>query len=352
MEPRVAVLTMTEDEVALRQLVGTQVFLQGRAHVSRGEVVSSLDLETGRVVGQVGARSPQSVVVSLDRDDDGEIETIGTFCTCGGPQACQHAVALLLATLVETVESVPGSDLAVRSGAPGRRGPAPWERSLAGLMGGDSLTAPQSEPARIGLQFELVTDQVQRRDARRSSARIALRPVVPGAKGNWVRTGISWSKLSYGFGGYDGYGSYDSPEIQPDHLNLLTEILALANNGDDEYLDYRDKNLYLDTISSRRIWDLLAEAREVGLPLLQSGKRESAVELHRVPARTSMQVGRSGKGLELYPQVEVGDTAVVLGASASLRTGSPGGSRPASPNHRRRTACCDWHRWRGGSIRS
>src|SRR6185312_8952585 len=89
--------------------------------------------------------------------------------------------------------------------------------------------------------------------------RIGLRPVVPGARGNWVRTGISWSTV-----GYVRHGQ-SADEVRPGRL--LREILALYTS-EGAYYSYGNSVPYLDEAPSRRIWDLLAEAEEIGMPLV------------------------------------------------------------------------------------
>jgi superfamily II DNA or RNA helicase len=308
-----ATLTMTADESELHRLVGTVTFLLGRDHVSRGLVVAAQrNPGNGVVFGQVGGpRSPHSAIASLIRGPGGAATAVQSECTCrsGSPGSpCSHAVAVLLATLpsYEPVTSVPAQ-------------PAPWERSLAPLIGKGSVVADQLVPAEIGLQFEIVASPPvsPRRAATTPPFRIGLRPVVPGRNGNWVRTGISWSAL--------GYQGYSGSELYDEHQRLLSEILALATRSDSEYYyGYTDKTIYLENIASRRVWDLLAEAREVGLPLVMAGRPDTAIVLHSEPARASVQVGRTGSGLELVPMIGVAgpagaaDRQVELAASMLL----------------------------------
>src|SRR5262249_49847921 len=103
------------------------------------------------------------------------------------------------------------------------------------------------------------------------------------------------------------------------HVRLLGEILRLAPSGaGDYYYGYAQQTVYLESITSRRIWDVLAEARELGLPLVLAGPRGRAVALAAEPARLSLQVARTGSDLDLEPRIEVAGAPVELGASVLL----------------------------------
>jgi len=303
----VAELIITEAEAVVHRLVGTAAFLRGREHVHRGDVMQLQWHPQGRrAFGQVGGDGGSySAIATLAEAPDGSVTALRSTCTCASGSGCPHAVALLLAAM-------PAAD--ERPGAP-----APWERCLAPLVGGGPPTQAR-EPAEVGLQFELMADLPARPPAGAgtpSSFRIGLRPVLPGRNGGWVRTGISWSNL--------GYARYSRSATHARHVRLLGEILHLASGSFSGYYGYdgyhSQPTLFLETVSSRRIWDLLAEARELGLPLVQAGSRATPVVLHAGSARPSLQVARAASGLDLEPRIEVDGTQVVL--ASSLLLGEP-----------------------------
>jgi hypothetical protein len=81
---------------------------------------------------------------------------------------------------------------------------------------------------------------------------------------------------------------------------LLREILMLSSIGEDrQYYGYQQNVVQLDTFVSRRIWDLLAEAQDIGLPLVQSGKTAAPVLVCRAPARAAVHADRVGEDLQL-----------------------------------------------------
>lgn len=120
-----------------------------------------------------------------------------------------------------------------------------------------------------------------------------MRPVVPGRTG-WVRAGISWSNL--------GYSRYGNPKGVERHWQLLNEILLLSTASEDRhYYGSYQQMVFLDAFASRRIWDLLAEADETGLPLVQTGKAAGSVVVGSSPARVSVRADRTSDGLLLVP---------------------------------------------------
>ncbi|HEY6793932.1 MAG TPA: SWIM zinc finger family protein, partial [Kineosporiaceae bacterium] len=94
-----AVVTLTQDEIALRDLVGTQPLLRGRVLARNGgvqAVARSRDL--GRVVGTVRDDDGSfQVAVNVRQGADGRLVGIDGWCECGRAVPCAHAVALLLA---------------------------------------------------------------------------------------------------------------------------------------------------------------------------------------------------------------------------------------------------------------
>jgi superfamily II DNA or RNA helicase len=299
----VAELSLTMSESVLRRLIGTPLFLQGRNHVIRGDVLSVQWLHRdGRAFGQVvSGEKSHSAMATMMTDQDGSARSVQSSCTCSA-QKCAHAAAVLHAALAQS-----GEQQLLPLYSPAERDKRPeWERSLAAL-----LPPSQQPPAapELALQFELGS---QPGKGGAAHTRIGLRPVVPGAKGNWIRGGISWGALQYR---HDG-----STETARQHVRLLREIQAIyAANGN--YYAYNSAVPFLDAAPSRRIWDLLSEAEELGLPLVQAGKGKPPVALHATPAEATVEVGRAGDGLELGPRITV--DGVPLELSSTVLIGTP-----------------------------
>jgi len=294
----VAELMISAAEADLHRVVGTSAFLRGRMHVEQGDVVTAQwHPESGRTFGQVGSGgAAHSAIATVDRTPAGTVSSLRSTCTCDSGPACPHAVALVLATM-------PASPA-----PPAARRIPSWERSLAPLVqgGGPQLPAEQAE---VALQFELLDIPPAGGSTRRRAPRIGLRPVLPGRNGGWVRTGISWTNLSYAR--HSPSGAYAR------QTRLLQELLKLAAHDSGGYY-YHQPTVLLETIHSRRVWDLLAEAGELGLPLVQTGKWARPVTLLAEPAQVGLGVRRDAAGLELEPRLLAGGAEIVAGSSLLL----------------------------------
>jgi len=328
----------TIDEAALKRIVGATTFARGRAYARQGAVRSSRWTQDGTcLVGEVqgGDIEPYAVEVTVMTSTSGRISDIDGACTCPVDYNCKHAVALLLADDVRrsTTEptspvgedpptggpATPGTDPGASPmprGAPGVL-PSDWERSLRSIVTADtaSLGAPpvgtRPSAVELGVQFELVVPSAtpQRRPNTTTSG-IRLRPVTrSGHGGNWVRNGISWSRL-------EQQSSYGRSLFGSDgHLTILTELLALSRlSSPRTYYASSDEAVWLQSINSRRLWDLLHEARDLRLPLVLSGRNSEPVDLRRDPARVSMDAVREEAGIVLRPRLVADGQEVPLGS--------------------------------------
>jgi superfamily II DNA or RNA helicase len=143
-----------------------------------------------------------------------------------------------------------------------------WTRGV------DALLSPAEESGRgagsrralaqPGLQLDLVTGDPDR------PALLRARPVVPGATGGWRVSGTSWSLVGYAQRG-------DLPGTRRQR-RLLTELLAVSRS--DHGFAQSASWLDLSDIDSRRVWDLLCELRDAGLPFVSTGRpvHEAVVE--------------------------------------------------------------------------
>ena len=321
------------DKVILRQLVGPATFARGSAYAARGAVVScEWEEDASRVLGEIqGAASrPYSTSVKLTRSRLARLSALEATCTCPVGFNCKHAVALLLANTSPSSSSSPFPSptptdrrapltLVKSRPHPTHQPATDWERPVQALLGGGDAAVPAGLPA-VALQFELVPARDRpgpRRGSPAGDPRIQVRPVVPGRAGNWVKTGVSWSTLDH--------LAYRRPESRDtaDQLLLLQELLALSRAGTRTYrYSYPPEDVvWLETVNSRRLWDLLGEARDLHLPLLRSTRPGRPVDLRTSPAEFTIDVTRSRSGLRLRPQVEVDDQPVPV--ASSLLIGKP-----------------------------
>ena len=329
-------LTRFEEEVVTR-FVGPTTFSRGRAYARQGAVRSSQWTNDNTCLfGEVqgGNLFPYAVSISVTRSPSERIVAIDGACSCPVEINCKHAVALLIAAAPHSAPSdldpsATGEERVLRivgaarptKGLPAGTGRWPgvqaaktapnWEAPLHAVVGGSESGAFETEPAEIGLQFELVMTSPP--STSRSSAPasgIRVRPLIRNHTNNWVRTGISWSRLDYFTYGRSARGR------TAEHLVVLTELLALSRlSTRGHYYRATPDEVWLQTINSRRLWDLLIEARDLQLPLLGFGRHAVPVDLRTRPARVTIDVTRADTGLELRPHVRIDDEDVPLASS-------------------------------------
>ena len=332
------------DQEVLEQMVGPATFERACGYAHGGAVGNrTWSLGGTRVVGEVqgGAARPYVASVELTRTDSEGLSGFRATCTCPVGVNCKHAVALVLAedpddkgdegeeptgpptlTLLRGDGEVPPSG----GGAGARRGtatagPDDWAFPLEALLVGhdrpEEVPAEEPGPDEIALQFELSLGALgSARRAGPAGPGIKVRPVVPGRSGGWVRGGISWSSLDY-----FSYGRRRSERFA-ERLLLVKELLALSRLASRPSLyTATDETVRLEAINSRRLWDLLGEARALGLPLVQAGRGARPVMLLPTPAEVTIDVTRTATGLRAEPRI--GTSSLRLPLETSMLIGRP-----------------------------
>ena len=285
-----ALRPMLTDSV-IRRSVGHEVFRRGAAYASQGRVS---DIAYSRTHGQVVA----TVIGSAGRRyrtvaayDAGSAQWWGD-CSCPVGEDCKHVAAVLVAAR----ESLGGSPPARASRTPD------WETALADLV---PSTAPSGQRAgtALGLQFEVPGT---------SAPSVRLRPVVMGAKGRWIRTGVSWRNLQY-----DYYGQRD-----PAHAAALRALHRAHQAADDSpaYYGYADAPVLLEEFGPA-LWPALRQAVDDGVTLVTT--RGGPVHVADEPVSLAVDLRRDGDAdLLIEPVVDLGsDVRVPAGAVRLL--GSP-----------------------------
>jgi superfamily II DNA or RNA helicase len=312
------------DETILRRFVGSATFTRGQAYARQGAVRRVQWTKDGTCVSgevQGGDLSPYGVSVIVRRARSHRIVGIDAICTCPVEINCKHAVALLLADGDGSAAATGPRPRTTEKPASTRTAKVPsWETPLQTLMARAGSGPTESEPSEIGLQFELVMAPSRTRGALNPlEPGIRVRPVVRSFNGNWVRSGISWSRLEY--------LSYrrSVPGRSVHHITCLMELLALSHVsiGRHHYAS-SDEDVWLHAINSRRLWDLLIEARDLELPMLLSGRPAAPIDLRIAPASVTLDATRGTAGIELRPHVRIDDDEVPLGSSLLMGTPAHG----------------------------
>jgi superfamily II DNA or RNA helicase len=220
---------------------------------------------------------------------------------------CKHAVALFLSQMSDDDFDINASS--TRANSPiDRSDSTAWNARLDQALRSDSIESASPDDF-LALQFD-VNDEGRFRSVR-------VRPLIRGASGKWIKTGISWDSLDY-------YGYRRGP-VEPSkaQINVLREVLSLSRLGDNSSrYSYVGDDIGLEKVSSRRIWNLLSEAQELGIRLIDRTRFHHDVILSPVPlevsidllrADTSLVVGARLSHAELMAPLE---RAILLGAPA------------------------------------
>ncbi|HYO38000.1 MAG TPA: SNF2-related protein, partial [Geodermatophilus sp.] len=269
-------------DAVVRRSVGEPAFSRGAAYARAGRVsvdARGRDEVSGFVTGQ-GGRIYRTVA-----GWEGDVGRWWGECSCPVGYDCKHVAALLLAA---------------REAAPA--GPPDWREARTELL------APPAEPrgTPLGLQFDVAAG---------SPPSVRLRPVVPGARGRWVRGGVSWRALDYG-----PLGRRD-----PDQAAALT-ALHRASQGAEGGGGVRYGSWYggetpvLVEDFGPELWPALRRAVDAGVPMLTP--RGAAVRVAGEPARLVVDLRRDDVALRVQPVVVLAD-GVLLPAGAVRLLGDP-----------------------------
>ena len=271
-------LTLPDDATLRRQLdaptVGRGIDYARRGMVRRLHVDPDERALFATVRGS-GAAAYQTFVL-LERGE------VAITCTCPVRLDCKHGVAALVAARDHS------------SGQP------EWERALDGAVRETSTEA--GEP--VGLQLERVVGRGAAAAPGRPAARVRVVPVTRGARGNWVRTGITWHIVRWSWGRFD-----------PAHVEALR---ALVSSHPNAYAQH----VHLDELGPA-VWTLLQQAVDAGVTLVPHRGVGGEVTLSRSPAEVTLDVTAHPirDGVRVAPVVGVAGRTV--GAHAVAFVGHP-----------------------------
>ncbi|HET6965227.1 MAG TPA: SNF2-related protein [Acidimicrobiales bacterium] len=290
------------DEVALRALIGPTTLARGRDYARNGAVETvEWDPSGSRVAGRVRGRAAESytVTVLLARRPDGRLRSVTGDCSCPVGWNCKHAVALLLSSGDAEAEAGDGDGQAnskIKAPSPpqpSREAAGSWASALEAVIApGRRTSVPAgTSDVLLGLQFELVPSRPapRRTGDRPPGPGVRLRPVTLSDRGNWVRNGISWSNLDY------LQGWRNPRRAAP--LELLLELRALGRLSDARrWTTSGEESVWLESVASRRVWDLLAEAEAAGVALVGASRPAGPVVMEKGPASAVLDVSRRPAG--------------------------------------------------------
>ncbi|MDQ1054360.1 superfamily II DNA or RNA helicase [Arthrobacter sp. SORGH_AS 212] len=262
----------------------------------------SFDAGTGLMLGKVrgSADTPYSTTAKLVRKGGGWSCTVGV-CSCPVRKDCKHVAALLFAAEdnpATRVQLLAPSTSTQVSHQPGGAVLSDWEQALNPLIAKPG-TAAAGSGVPLALQFEVEEpaphfSYTGRRDPVRSVRQLKARPVIMGAKGKWIRGDVSWNTLNY---------LNFRRESNQEHVEWLQEFLASHSAAASRMHNASGLWLGLNSYSGKNLWSLLADARKIGLVLVNSRGSEP-VRLAEAPAAVALSLSRYGTPLAEPEQPE------------------------------------------------
>ena len=124
--------------------------------------------------------------------------------------------------------------------------------------------------------------------------RIAVRPVVRGARGGWAKGDLTWQNIAY-----KGEGA----GVDPAQARWFAQFALLKGGNPGTYNPYGSAWITLDAYESPLLWALLAEAGRLGISLAGTDAA-SRVRLHD-SARVVLDARLDASALTLAPALEL-----------------------------------------------
>ena len=329
------------------RLVGQASFQRARGY-ARGGAVADFDWDAASTVINSSVQgnypSPYRCRITLATAKDGFYRPVSSSCTCPVSSNCKHVAATILVSnethlkQLERENLQTGSQLlnntiktkAQQTNLRNPASPSSWKTTMTALtaakapstarpFGSGPASAAHSPRTPLGLQFELREQTPRNADRWRGPTakaatgdlvpgalyRLAVRPVVPGSTGNWVRTNVTWNSITH---------QMNQLALNPEQHRWFTEFAALYRaTTRDVYTGADPDWIYLDDFHSPLLWPLLADARKLGIELVGSKKNTTVTIGRRATVSLDATVGRQAP--DDSDESNQADTAV---ASADL----------------------------------
>jgi superfamily II DNA or RNA helicase len=286
---RLAELTNRE----LGEVCGTVTVARGLAYAREGRVVDvEVSSDGAHATGWVGGSAGQTYTtqVALRPEEEGGRQPLRRWhsqCSCPVAGDCKHAVAVAARV----------RELAPAPAVPDEPPTPTWERALGGLLDED---VPR-DVTPVGLLIESAADRAGRARLTEDTGRgqLRLRPVVPGVRGAWIRTGVSWESFA---GGYYGYGRITYPE---GHIDALTAIADAHRRSVRAYGYGRMPDaILLDHLGAGWV-SLLRAADRAGVRLLTDLGGGGEVAFAPDPAELVVDIESTDDGAALHPRLDL-----------------------------------------------
>ena len=177
-----------------------------------------------------------------------------------------------------------------------------WRRDLSSVLSArQDLAGIDSMRVSGALDFSLSVSGSYARGRNMPGAtpsiNLLARPLMASKTGRWIKGGLSWETFASSVGGPVG-----RHEIYPEHERFFAELYSIARPWQNMYSSHRDW-ISISASASTLLWDVLARAEDIGLPLLINGREVNYAVLSpaqvRLHAATSEEKHAEGAGLQL-----------------------------------------------------
>ena len=177
-----------------------------------------------------------------------------------------------------------------------------WRRDLSSVLSArQDLAGIDSMRVSGALDFSLSVSGSYARGRNMPGAtpsiNLLARPLMASKTGRWIKGGLSWETFASSVGGPVG-----RHEIYPEHERFFAELYSIARPWQNMYSSHRDW-ISISASASTLLWDVLARAQDIGLPLLVNGREVNYAVLSpaqvRLHAAASEEKHAEGAGLQL-----------------------------------------------------
>ena len=325
---------------------GHKAYQRGLAYARQREVVRyTYDEDENTLEGLVNGSTPipYEVDIRFFPGSDADSNLFNARCTCPVAVDCKHAVALMLTALDraktarKALDNAPGGRIrqpmnrespedtarqvaataddplaalrasgAIRSASSLTTEPEPlplndhenthsspskisvWRRDMAQVLaarGEASGIDSARVPGALDLSFSISGSYARGRNIPGATPPINLlaRPLMQSKTGRWIKGGLSWETFASSVGGPVG-----RHEVYSEHERFFAEIYAIARPWQNMYSSHRDW-ISLTATNSTLLWDVLARAEQIGLPILLEGFEVTTAVLP--PAQVRVHAG-------------------------------------------------------------
>lgn len=177
-----------------------------------------------------------------------------------------------------------------------------WRRDLSSVLSArQDLAGIDSMRVSGALDFSLSVSGSYARGRNMPGAtpsiNLLARPLMASKTGRWIKGGLSWETFASSVGGPVG-----RHEIYPEHERFFAELYSIARPWQNMYSSHRDW-ISISASASTLLWDVLARAEDIGLPLLVNGREVNYAVLSpaqvRLHAAAREEKHAEGTGLQL-----------------------------------------------------